>query len=166
MELNKIPKGGGEIFGLSIASEGEKVFISWGDSKEGLFFAELDNGAVINKTLIIDKTLISQMNTMKNKLYIDSSMAVDKEGNVFVLLNNNVKEKGEVILACRSNGYWLEPLKLFDGDDPITIGDIKIDDKGKVHIAYQKGSLRNNQIGCFYMSLMPKSAKGDKVVQP
>ena len=145
---------------LSQASFGNTAFIVWQDLKKGIFFTEIRDG--------VKKENVKIGNIIKPVGYnhsprgaSDIKIASDNKGNIYVLWAQNSGSDYQLFLKARIDGKWTEESIINKGDGYLNLPDMKIDNKGTIHITYVKPlnpheprkTSSGGKYGCYYMKL-------------
>lgn len=150
-----------QIEDLSLASFGKSAFILWQDVKSGIFFTEIRDG--IKKDDLKISNIIQPVDY--NDPLGDASdikIASDHKGNVYALWTQNSGRDYRLFIRARIDGKWTEEIIINKGDGYLKLPDMKIDNKGAVHITYIRSvhpyeprkTQWGGRFGCYYMKLM------------
>jgi hypothetical protein len=149
------------IRGLSMAAANESLYMIWRDLEKGIYVSEIDNRNRNETTQIADVTPSSACLDGIEPLYGASTekLAVDQQGNIFILWIDNFECQYKVTLKARINGQWSQPVAIKSGQGVVKLPDIKVDKRGVIHIAYVK-KMGKDKFGCYYV----KVEKKEKVI--
>ena len=122
---------------LSMAHYKHSTFVLWCDASKGYFFAEIQNGELVEVKQIMDIRTFSDGYPLPRSL--EAKITSDSNGNIYCLMSVQYGPRwddGQLILKARINGKWLDGIVITD--DVARLPDIKVDKKGGIHIAYIK----------------------------
>ena len=140
---------------ISMASSGDSAFVLWQDMKKGIFLAEIAHGNKVNTVTISEK----KKGSLSQEPMVFAStikVASNKSGNVFVLWAQNSGKEYKLYFKARIDEKWSSEIIINQGLGYLKLPDMKVDEKGKVHIVFIKSTdlgEPNGRYGCFYMSL-------------
>jgi hypothetical protein len=80
-----------------------------------------------------------------------------------VIWLQNSGENYELYFKARIEGKWSSEIVINQGPGYLKLPDMKVDEKGKVHITFIKSINPNEprgKYGCFYMNLEPSANNG------
>ncbi|MBA3027563.1 MAG: hypothetical protein FP816_01945 [Desulfobacteraceae bacterium] len=140
---------------ISLAVSGDSAFVLWQDRKKGISLSEIDRFGKVETVKISDKK-----EAKFNPMAVASTIKVasDKSGNVYVLWAQSFSKEYKLYFKARIDGKWSSEMIVNQGSGRLKLPDMKVDEKGKVHIAYIKSidpEEPNGKYGCFYMSMSP-----------
>jgi hypothetical protein len=147
------------INNLSLAVYGNAAYLLWQDIEKGFYFAEIIDGANYEVTEITD---IKRPSGNSNYIEVlpDAStakIASDNNGNVYALWLVNSGRDYQMFLKARINGIWTDASVINSGVGIVKLPDMKVDNKGMIHIAYikyiEQGS--KEDFACFYLNVEP-----------
>lgn len=141
-----------------MASSGDSAFVLWQDMKKGIFLSEIAPGNKVDTVTISEK---KEGSLSQEPMAVASTIKVasDKSGNVYVLWAQSFSKEYKLYFKARIDGKWSSEMIVNQGSGRLKLPDMKVDEKGKVHITYIKSidpEKPNGKYGCFYMSILLK----------
>jgi hypothetical protein len=150
---------------LSLASAGNAAFVLWQNMTEGIFFSEIKNGGK-SEPLRLSNFKRAELSA-QDPLPAASTIKVasDVNNNAYALWARNSGKDYKLYLKARIGMQWTSEVIINQGPGYLKLPDMKVDEKGNIHITYIKSINPNEprgKYGCFYMKLEPKGRAGQK----